>query len=147
MATINITDKFLNQNKRYSESVVVTVPSVIAQGGGRSQAQPIFIQGGDALTASVIEANTLIKSVYLNVTEAFPAGATLNVDIAGVQYFVAVAGDAVSFTVSTETDNLLRNAQTVTISVTGVTGDVTTGRAEVIFDVIHSDLKNGQFTS
>jgi len=143
----DITPKFLNQNKRYSEAVVVTVPAVLSQGGGRSQAQPIFIQGGEALTAQVIEANTLIKAVYLNVTEAFPAGATINVDIAGTQYFVATAGDVVGFTVSTEENNLLRNKQTVTITVTGVTGDVTTGRAEVIFDVIHSDLTNGQFTS
>jgi len=147
MATIDITPKFLNQNKRYSEAVVVTVPSILSTGGGRSQAQPIFIQGGDALTAQVIEANTLIKKVYLNVTEAFPAGALLNVDIAGTQYFVAVDGTSASLTVSTTEDVLLKKAQTVTITVTGVTGDVTTGRAEVIFDVIHSDLTNGQFTS
>jgi len=143
----DITPKFLNQNKRYSEAVVVTVPAVLSQGGGRSQAQPIFIQGGEALTAQVIEANTLIKAVYLNVTEAFPAGATFNVDIAGVQYFVATAVDVIGFTVSTEENNLLRNKQTVTMTVTDVSGDVTTGRAEVIFDVIHSDLTNGQFTS
>jgi len=147
MATIDITAKFLNQNKRYSEAVVVTVPSVLSQGGGRSQAQPIYIQGGDALTAQVIEANTMIKHAYLIVDEAFPAGAAINVDIAGAQYFVAIDGTSTGMTVSTTENAWLAKNQTVTVSITGVTGDVTTGKARVVFDVVHPELANGQFAN
>ena len=147
MATVDITTKFTNQDKREAEGIVITVPSVLKQGGGRSQAQPIFIQGGDALTASVIGKDTLIKGAYLRIDEAFPTGAKINVDIAGTQYFVAVAGDSVGFTVSAEADNFLANPQTVTISVTGVTGDVTTGKARVMLDVFHPNIANGNFAT
>jgi phage tail sheath gpL-like len=87
----------------------------------------------------------LIKHAYLQIDEAFPTGAVINVDIAGTQYFVAVPADVTGFTVSSETNNFLLNPQTVTISITGVTGDVTTGKARVMFDVFHPNIKNGQF--
>ena len=145
MATIDITSRFLNQNKVEAEGLVVTVPAILQTGGGRSNAQPTYIQGGDALTASIISEDTLIKGAYLQIDEAFPTGAEINVDIAGTQYFVATAGDATGFSVSTETNNFLANPQTVTISITGVTGDVTTGKARVMLDVFHPNIKNGQF--
>ena len=145
MAIIDITSRFLNQNKVEAEGIVVTVPAILKQGGGRSNAQPTYIQGGDAVTASVISADTLIKGAYLQIDEAFPAGTTLTVDIAGVVYFNDVDGTSAGFTVSTETNNFLKNSQTVLISVEGVTGDVTTGKARVMLDVFHPNLKNGQF--
>ncbi len=145
MAVVNITTRFLNQHKTEAEGVVVTVPAILKQGGGRSNAQPTYIQGGDALTAAVISEDTLIKGAFLQIDEAFPAGAEINVDIAGTQYFVAVDGTVAGFTVSTETNNFLKNSQTVTISITGVTGDITTGKARVMLDVLHPSIKNGQF--
>jgi hypothetical protein len=146
MATVDITSRFLNQNKVEAEGLVVTIPAILKAGGGRSNAQPTYIQGGDALTANVISEDTLIKGAYVSIDEAFPAGAELNVDIAGTQYFVAVdAAAGGAFYVSTETDNFLKNPQTVTVSITGVTGDVTTGKARVMFDVFHPNIKNGQF--
>ena len=147
MATTNITERFLNQDKRYAEDVVVTVPAVLQQGGGRSNALPVYLQGGDAVTAQVIEAGTLIKKAYLIVDEAFPTGALIQVDIAGTQYFMNGVGDTTGLTVSTEEDVWLMNSQTVTISVTGVTGDITTGKMRVVFDVAHPDLKNGQYAN
>ena len=147
MATVNITDRFLNQDKRYDEAVVVTIPAILSQGGGRSQAQPVYVQGGDALTASVIEADTVISKAYLIVDEAFPAGATLDVDIAGTAYFTAVDLTVVGMAVSTEEDNYLANSQTVTSVVGGVAGDVTTGKARIVLDTIHPSLKNGMFAS
>ena len=143
--TVDITSRFLNQNKVEAEGIVVTVPAILKSGGGRSNAQPTYIQGGDAVTANVISPDTLIKGAYLQIDEAFPAGTTLTVDIAGTQYFNAIDATVAGFTVSTETNNFLKNSQTVTITVTGVTGDVTTGKARVMLDVFHPNLKNGQF--
>ena len=143
----NITNKFLNDNKRYSEAVVVTVPSILTQGGGRSNADPIYIQGGEALTAQVVEADTIITKAYLIIDEAFPASAVINVDIAGTQYFVAADGTTTGMVVSTEEDNYLANSQTVTVSVAGITGDVTTGKARLVLATVHPTLKNGQYAN
>ena len=147
MATVNITSRFTNQQKRTAEALAVTVPAILEEGGGRTQSSPVYVQGGDALTAQVIEKDTILKHVYLQIDEAFPAGAEFNVDIAGTQYFVAVPADATGFTVSTETDNMLLNPQTVTISITGVTGNVTTGLARVILDTVSVNLKNGNYAN
>jgi len=44
MAIQNITELFNNQQKRYAEAVVVTIPSILKAGGGRSQAEPRLSQ-------------------------------------------------------------------------------------------------------
>lgn len=147
MATVNVTNLFANENKRYTEAVVVTLPSVLKSGGGRSQADPEYIQGGDALTAAVIEKDTLIKKAYINIIEAFPAGAIIDVDIAGIAMFTAVDGTVNGVVVSTEEDNHFAEKQTVTTTVTGITGDVTTGKLSIILDTIHASLKNGQYAN
>jgi len=147
MATINVTNRFMNENKRYTEAVVMTVPSVLQEGGGRSQAQPVYLQGGDSVTAQVIEADTLITKAYLNITEAFPAGALVAVDIAGSTMFTSIDATATGITVSTTEDLHLVNSQTITVVVTGITGDVLTGKLNVIVDTIHASLKNGQYAN
>lgn len=147
MATVNITNRFLNENKVYDEGVVVTIPSVLEQGGGRSNADPVYVQGGDSLTAQVIEKDSLIKKAYLIVDEGFPAGATLSVDVAGTAYFTGVAITSPSMVVSTVEDTLFRESQTVTCTVAGVTGDVTTGKVRIVFDTLHPLLKNGQYAN
>lgn len=147
MAIQNITELFNNQQKRYAEAVVVTIPSILKAGGGRSQAEPIYIQGGDSLTAAVIEEDTLIKKAYINIIEAFPTGALLAVDIAGTTMFTSVDGTAEGIVVSTTEDLHLANKQTVTTVVSGVTGDVTTGKLSIILDTVHASLKNGQYAN
>lgn len=147
MATVNITNRFLNENKRYAEAVVVTVPAVLNEGGGRGQADPTYYQGGDSVAAAVIEADTLIKRAYIDIEEAFPAGALIAVDIAGTNYFGNVPADASGITVSTEEDNIFRNKQTVSLTISGVTGDITTGKARIILDCIHGSLNNGQYAN
>ena len=147
MATVNITNRFLNENKAYAEAVVVTVPAVLSQGGGRSQADPVYVQGGDALTAGVVEAQTILKKAYLIVDEAFPAGATLDVDIAGTAMFTSADLTATGLVVSTIVDQYFANKQTVTSVVAGITGDVTTGKFRIVLDAVHPDLKNGQYAS
>ncbi len=140
-----MTERFLNRNKRYTEAVVVTIPSVLNNGGGRSNAQPSYIQGGDSLTAQVIEKDTLITKAYINIIEAFPVGALIAVDIAGTPVFAAVDGTVAGLVVSTTVDLHLAEKQTVTTVVTGITGDVATGKAAIILDTIHASLKNGQY--
>ena len=147
MATINITNRFLNENKRYTEAVVVTVPAILNEGGGRTQAQPTYLQGGDSMTAQVIEADTLITKAYLRVIEPFPAGALIAVDIAGSTMFTSIDGTATGVTVSSIEDLYLANTQTVTVVVTGITGDITTGKLAVVLDTIHASLNNGQYAN
>ncbi len=147
MATVNVTNLFLNENKRYREDVVVTIPSVLKAGGGRSQADPQYIQGGDSLTAQVVEADTIIQKAYLLVDEAFPAGALIAVDIAGTTVFTGVDGTATGLVVSTTEDLYLAQKQTVTVVVTGITGDVTTGKARVVLATEHPSLNNGQYAN
>jgi len=147
MATVNVTNLFLNENKRYTEAVVVTIPAVLKNGGGRSQAEPVYIQGSDTLAAQVIEPDTLITKAYLNITEAFPAGALINVDIAGNAYFVGADGTLNGVVVSTIEDVHMWQKQTVSITVTGITGDVLTGKAVLILDTIHASLNNGQYAN
>ncbi len=145
MATVNITARYVNQQKRYAESVVVTVPAMLEAGGGRTNSEPTYIQGGDAITAAVIEPNTLIKKLYVQIDEAFPAGALINVNIAGVDYIVGADGATTGLVVSTEEDNFLKNGQTVTTSITGVSGDVTTGLLRIMIDTLSPNLKNGNY--
>jgi len=147
MASTDITNRFLNQDKRYDEAVVVTVPAILSQGGGRSQAQPIYLQGGESVKAGVIEPDTIITGAFLIVDEAFPAGATVSVDIAGTSYFGSVDVTGTGMTVSTETNNFLAKSQTLVVVVSGVAGDITTGKLRVVLDTIHPSLKNGQFAS
>ncbi len=147
MATVNVTNLFLNENKRYREDVVVTLPAVLKSGGGRSQADPQYIQGGDALTAAVIEADTIVQKTYLIVDEAFPTGAVLDVDIAGTAMFTSADLTATGLVVSTGEDNYFAKKQTVTSTISGVTGDITTGKARIVLATEHPSLNNGQYAN
>ncbi len=143
----NITNRYLNPDKREAEVVVVTVPAILQEGGGRTNADPVYLQGGEDVSAQVIEADTLIKKIYLDIQEAFPASALLNVNIAGTDYFVGVDGTTTGLNVSTTEDVLLANKQTVVVSVAGVTGDIMTGKARVIIDAVHGTIKNGRYAN
>ncbi len=145
MATLSITELFGNKQKRYTEALVVTIPSVLKSGGGRSQAQPVYIQGGDSLTAQVIEKDTYITKAYLNIIEAFPAGALIAVDIAGSIFFTAIDGTATGVVVSAIEDLHLSEKQTVTTVITGITGDIVTGKLAIVLDTVHASLKNGKY--
>jgi len=147
MAVVNITNRFLNENKRYTEAVVVTIPAILNQGGGRSQALPEYIQGGDSLTAQVIEEEVILKKSYVIVDEAFPAGALLAVDIAGTTMFTGVDLTATGLVVSTQEDLYLAKGQTVTSVVSGITGDVTTGKLRIVSDAVYTDLNSGQYAN
>jgi hypothetical protein len=147
MPNINITNRFLNENKRYSENVVVTVPSIITNGGGRSQAQPMYLQGGDTLTASVLEQDTIVAKAYLIVDEVFPVGALGLVTIGGVTVHTGIDLTATGMTVSVTEDTYLPNGGDVVVTVSGITGDVTTGKLRVVLATEHPKLNNGQYAN
>jgi hypothetical protein len=145
----NVTNLFNNQSKRYAESVVMTCPAMISEGSHRAGTPPTYIQSGDAWTAATVEPDTIIKNAYLIIDEAFPAGATIDVDIAGTAYFTNVAADATGLTVSSVENVHLKNGQTITVSIaSGAAGtDVITGVARVVLDTVSPSLKNGNYAA
>ena len=147
MGTVNITNRYNNQDKRFAEAVVMTLPAQLEDGGARLTTPPVYIQYGDAQTAALVEPDTIIKGAYLVIDEAFPAGTTVDVDIAGTAYFTGVDVTATGLTVSTETNNFLKNGQTITVTFSGGSGDVTTGVARVVLDTVSPSLKNGNYAA
>jgi hypothetical protein len=147
MAFIGVTNRFLNENKRYAEAVVMTCPAIIDEGSQRANIGPTYITSGDAWTAQTIEPDTIIQKVYLIIDEAFPSGTTVSVDIAGTAYLTDIAADATGMTVSTTEDVYIKNGQTITVGVVnGPAGtEIQTGVARVVVDTVHPNLKNGQY--
>ena len=147
MAQINITERFYNQDKRYAEAVIVTVPSQLMPGGGRTNNPTQFVQGGDELIASVVEPDTLIQKAYLIIEEAFPVGATLSVTIGTDAFFAAADATVVGLSVSLIEDIHSFDPKDAVIVVGGITGDVGFGKAKVVLDTIHPSLKNGMYAN
>lgn len=141
-----ITNMYLNENKRYAEAVVVTLPAILNEGGGRAGSAPTYLLGGEDMVAAVIEADTIAKKVYLVVDEVLPTGITVDVTVGGVAMFTAVAVDALGLTASIVEDSHFSAKGTVVITASGTT-NITTGKLRVIVDAIHPSLKNGQYAS
>lgn len=151
MATVNITNLFLNENKRYREDVVVTVPAVLNEGGGRSNALPTYVKAADTLSAEVVEPDTIVQKAYLIVDEAFPATAVLGASVGATAVFAAVDLTVVGLVVSATVDLLVTAKSAVTASITG-TGltagdDVTTGKFRIVLATEHPSLNNGQYAN
>ena len=147
MATINLTNRYNNQDKRFAESVVMTIPAQLEEGGARLATPPVYVQYGDAQTAAVIEPDTIAKGYYLVIDEAFPAGTTVDVDIAGTAIFTNVQVSSTGVTTSTVENTLYKNGQTITVTFSGSTGDVTTGVARIVIDTVSPSLKNGNYAA
>ena len=147
MAYISIGERFNNRDKRFAESVVMTCPALYEEGSPRTGSEDKYIGSGDAFTAQIVEPATIIKAAYLIIDEAFPAGTTITVEIAGTNYFVDAAGDAIGITVSTTENVLLNNKQTITATfVNGTAGTpITEGVARVVLDTVSTRLKNGNY--
>ena len=146
-AFISIGERFNNRDKRFAESVVMTVPALYEEGSPRTGLGDKYITSGDSMTAQIIEPGTILKKLYLIVDEAFPVGTELSVDIAGTTYLSAVDGAATGLTVSTTEDVLLNNKQTISVLVVnGPEGtEITTGVARVVVDSVSTNLKNGNY--
>lgn len=135
-------------NKRYREDVVVTLPAVLNVGGGRANALPTYVQGGDDHTASVVEADTIVQKAYLIVDEAFAATATVTVKIGATEVFAGTTAiTSTGIQVSATEDLLVTAKSDVTITVGTLTGDVTTGKLRVVLACDHPSLNNGQYAN
>jgi len=145
MAT-SITAKFLNQDKRETEALTVTLPAVLDEGGGRNQSAPTYMQGGEDYIASVGPKESIIGKSYLVVEEAFPAGALVTVSLGATVLFTGVAVSATGITISTVEDVLFLTGSDMTITVSGVTGDITTGKLAVITNYVPYTVKNGRYS-
>lgn len=147
MATLNITNLFTNRDKRYAEAVVVTLPAQLEEGGARISTPPVYAQNDDTYTASVVEANSIVKTIYIIIDEAFPAGTELAVTVAGEAALAAIDGTVLGLTASaTITDLLVEAGGDVEITPSGGSGDITTGVARVVLDVVSTELKNGNYS-
>jgi len=151
MATINTTSRHLNQDKRYGEAITVAQPAVQNKGGGRTNLGPTYYKYGDTQEAYVIPANSIVQKIYLNVTEAFPAGSVVVVNVAG-QEAIAVTQSvaAVAFVKSTLEDVLVTDPSKITITITGggtAGDDITSGNLYVVAETIPFLEKNGRYSS
>jgi len=148
MADVNITSKWLNQDKRESEAITVTLPSVAQMGGGRTNRLDVYNQFGDVHAAYVVPAGSIVQKAYLIIEEAFPAGALIEATIAGATVlFTAIDATVVGLTVGTTEDLLYLNDTNIAITVSGGTGDITTGVAKVVVETIPFNEKNGRYSS
>lgn len=149
MATVNITNQYLNKDKREHESVSVTLPAMLQTNGGRTNPNPVYVQYADAHVAGVVPAQVITGKAYLVIEEVFPAGTTITVAGPGGTLFSAVAGTALGVTVSSVVDQLALTAGNITITVGHVsaTGNVTTGKCKVVLDYIPYNVKNGRYAA
>lgn len=147
MATLNITNRYLNRDKRYAEAVVVTLPSQLEEGGVRLSTPPVYAQQDDSYTATVVERESIVKKCYLIIDEAFPASTVLAVSVGVTAFHADIDATAEGLTASATEDLLVTAGATVTITPSGGTaGDITTGKARVVLDVVSTELNNGNYS-
>jgi hypothetical protein len=145
MATINVTARHLNDQKRTAEAVVVTVPAIAQERGGRTLQPPLYYQYGDVLQATVLPAGTIIQKVYLVVDEAFPASSTATVSVNGTAFFTDADITAKGLTASTTEDLLVEAPQNLEVTIGGGSGDITFGKLRVVLEILSTNLKNGNY--
>ena len=151
MADINITSKYLNQDKREAEAITVTLPAVANIGGGRTNKSPTYNKYGDKHIAYVVPKDSIIQKIYLDVEEAFPAGSVVVVNVGGTEAIaVTQVLTAQAFVVSATEDLVARANTTIDITVTGggsAGADILTGKLNVIVETIPYKEKNGRYSS
>lgn len=151
MATINVKNLFLNENKRYREDVVVTLPAVLNQGGGRSNATPTYMKVADVHVAEVVEADTIVQKAYLIVDEAFAANSVLAATVGTTAIFAGADLATAGLVVSTTVDELVtaKSSVTATVTGTGLTAgdDITVGKFRIVLATEHPSLNNGQYAN
>ena len=147
MATVNITNRYENQQKRYAEAVVATLPSQLEEGGVRLSTPPVLAQFDDDHVISTVEPDTIVKKCYLIIDEAFPALSTITVTVGATTFHTAVDGTVVGLVASATEDVLFTAGADITITVGGGTGDITSGLARVVLDTDSPSLNNGNYAA
>ena len=145
MAT-SITAKFLNQDKRETEALTVTLPAIIDEGGGRNQAAPVYAQFGEDYIAAVAPKEAILGKSHLVVEEAFAAAATVTVTINGIALFTDQAVAATGLFTSTVEDELLLTGGDIVITLGTLTGDALVGKLKVVNNYTPYTVKNGRYS-
>ena len=126
MAT-NITSRHLNQDKRTAEALVVTVPAIAQERGGRTLLPPIYYQFGEVLQATVLSPGMIIQKAYVVVEEAFPASTTVTVAAGGTALFTDLDVTSKGINVSTSEDEWIETGGNIEVTFGGGTGDTPGG--------------------
>jgi ABC-type Fe3+/spermidine/putrescine transport system ATPase subunit len=144
---VGITARFGNQDKREACALAMTCPAMIEEAGHRTGTPPKYITSGDAWTAQIVGPDTIVKKAYIVVDEAFPAGTTVSVDIAGTTLFTDVAVDTKGLTVSGTEDLYFENLQTISVNiVNGAAGTaITEGVLRVVLDADNPGVRTGSY--
>jgi len=145
MAIVNIVNRHLNNQKREAEAIVVTVPAIAQENGGRVMTPPVYYQYGDTLVGPTIGPNTIIQKAYLVVREAFPTGATATVKVGNTEVFTDLAIDAKVVSVSTHEDMFSEVGMGIEVVISGGTGDITVGEFEVVLEILSCNIKKGSY--
>lgn len=79
MATVQQTDLFLNNQKRFAEGAVATFPAKLNEGNHRLGTGPSYIDPADEYNAYCLPKMSVVKDIFIFVREAFAAGTTATV--------------------------------------------------------------------
>ena len=154
MAVHQITDLFLNNQKRFVEGAVATFPAKLSEGDHRLGTGPIFIVANDGYHSYSIPKNAVIRNVWAYVREPFDAGteveirtivgstplvAGLSVDTQGTFALLAdQAGEALEFgALFDEVDGFVAKFNQASNE----------GVLQVIAEYIAIDEKSGKYTA
>ncbi len=107
MATVQITDLYLNNQKRFAEGAVATFPAKLNEGNHRLGTGPSYINPADEYNAYCLPKMSAVKDIFIFVREAFAAGTTATVTtiVDGTVIETDLAMDVVdTFKLSTASD-------------------------------------------
>ncbi len=79
MATVQMTDLFLNNQKRFAEGAVATFPAKLNDGNYRLGTGPEYIDPADEYNAYCLPKMSIVRDFYLFTREAFDAGTVATV--------------------------------------------------------------------
>ena len=138
----------INLNNEKRDSLALTVNLTALQTPAGKNGPAVFNQFGEEYFANVIPPNCILAETYLVTEEAMPAGALATVLVNGVQVFDAVAVSAVGAQRSAVGLGIsFDGADTVSITISGGTGDITVGNIYVVTRTIEWGLTNGKYNT
>jgi len=79
MAVHQITDLFLNNQKRFTEGAVATYPAKLDEGNARLGTGPQYIIANDGYHSYSIPKNAVVRNVWAYVREAFDSGTDVEI--------------------------------------------------------------------
>lgn len=145
MAVVQISDLFLNNQKRFTEALVATVPAQLDDGNSRLGVLPRFVVGGDEYTAYAIPKNCIVGKFSLVVREEYDAGLTVTVTTgSGLTLFTNIPVDSVGITISSEEDTWFDSVDSLIFV---FSDNATVGVVQVSGDFLSLDEKSGKYTA